>query len=107
MDLKEINAFIDSEIKRISEYYNTRDEEELTLAMTIKMGEEMGELYNEILAHKGFQRKDKLEKMDVKEIENEIADVVFTTFILARRFNIDIEKAINDKISKLKERKYR
>lgn len=106
MDIKEINDFIDWEVARLDEHYKDKDEKEILLANTIKIGEELGELYNEVLAHKGFQRKDKLDKMDVKEIEKEIADVILTTFILARRFNINIENALNTKIEKIKSRDY-
>lgn len=107
MELKELNEFVDEEIKRLKEYYQLKGDEELTLAMAIKIGEELGELYNEVLAHKGYQRKDKLEKLDKKEIENEIADVIFTILILSRRFNINIESALKEKMNKIKNRVYK
>jgi NTP pyrophosphatase (non-canonical NTP hydrolase) len=106
MDIKEINQFIDKEIERLKKYYDSKNDEELTLAMAIKIGEELGELYNELLAHKGYQRKDKLEKLDKEEIGREIADVLFTTLIIARRLNIDVEKAIKDKMNKINARNY-
>lgn len=106
MKIEEINSFVDSEIKRLEEYYSLKGHEELTLAMTLKIGEEVGELFNEVLAHKGFQRKDKLKKLDKKEIESELADVLFTTFILSRRFNININDAITEKMNKIKKRIY-
>ncbi len=107
MELKELNEFIDEEIKRLKEYYQLKEDEELTLAMAIKIGEELGELYNEVLAHKGYQRKDKLENLNKKEIENEIADVIFTILILSRRFNINIEEALKEKMNKIKNRSYK
>ena len=106
MKIEEINQFVDEEIKKLEKYYYLKEGEELTLAMALKIGEEVGELFNEVLAHKGFQRKDKLNKLDEKEIESELADVIFTTFILSRRFNIDISKAIKNKIDKIKQRDY-
>jgi len=107
MEIKEINEFVDEEIDMLKEYYKLKNDEELTLAVTIKIGEELGELCNEVLAHKGYQRRDKLAKLDIEEIEEEIADVVFTTFILARRFNIDIEKAMENKMIKIRGRRQR
>ena len=106
MDIKEINRFVESEIKRIREYYKDKNEEELTLAMIVKTVEEIGELFNEILAHKGFQRKSKLDKMDGKNLETELADSLITLFIIGRRFNIDIEKALKEKMEKIKQRDY-
>ncbi|GEM_PF-557510 len=108
MEINEINNFIDSEIKRLEEYYSLKGkgQEEIILAMALKIGEEVGELFNEVLAHKGFQRKDKLSKLNKKEIESEIADVIFTTFILSRKFNINIDDAINEKMAKIKKRIY-
>lgn len=107
MDIIEINKFIDEEIKQLRDYYKMKNDEELTLAMAIKIGEEVGELYNEILGHKGYQRKEKLDKLDLKDIEKEIADVLFTTLIVARRFNVDIESAIKEKMDKIRERNHK
>jgi len=107
MELKELNKFIDEEIKKLKEYYQLKGDEELTLAMAIKIGEEFGELYNEVLAHKGYQRKDKLENLNENEIENEMADVILTTLILSGRFNINIEEALKEKMNKIKMREYK
>ena len=106
MKIEEINQFIEKEIERLKGYYKLKSEEELTLAMALKLGEEVGELYNEILAHKGYQRKEKLNKFNKNEIGNEIADVIFVTFILSKVFNIDIEDSLNEKMKKIKERIY-
>ena len=107
MEIKEINQFVDQEIKRLEEYYHLKEGEELTLAMAMKIVEELGELFNEVLAHKGYQRKDKLNNLNEKEIEKEFADVIFTTIILSRRFNIDIEKALITKMNEIKNRNYK
>ncbi len=106
MQIEEINKFIDEEIIRLERLYSQKSNEELTLAMTIKLGEEVGELFNEILAHNGFQRKEKLDRLDEKEIEKEIADVIITTFIIARRFGINPETAIKEKMEIIQTRKY-
>ena len=106
MEIKELEKFIEEEIKKLERYYKEKGEEELTLAMTAKMAEEMGELINEILAHKGFQRKEKLENLNKEELEKEFTDVLVTALILAKRFNIKIEEAIKKRIDKLKSRKY-
>ncbi len=106
MEIKEINEFVEEEVKRIKEYYSNKSDEELILAMIVKTIEEIGELFNEILAHKGFQRKTKLDKLDEKNLETELADSLITLFIIGNRFNIDIETALKNKMDKLKQRSY-
>ncbi len=106
MEIDEINKFIDEEIIRLEEYYKGKDKNELTMAMGFKVVEEIGELFKEILGHKGYQSKSKLEKLDKEEIKKEFADVIFTTLILAKRFDVDIEKAIKIKMQEIKKRDY-
>ncbi len=100
MDIKEINEFIENEIKRLENYYKGKDPNELTMAMGFKVVEELGELFNEFLSHKGYQRKDKLERLKKEEIKKEFADVIFTVLIMAKRFDVDIEEAIKIKNSR-------
>ena len=45
MEIKELNNFIKEEIERLEKYYQDKGEEETTLLMTIKVIEELGELY--------------------------------------------------------------
>jgi len=106
MEIKEINKFIDEEIVRLEHYYSGKDKNELTMAMGFKVVEEIGELFKEILGHKGYQSKSKLDKLDREEIKKEFADVIFTTLILAKRFNVDIEEAIKIKMEEIKKRDY-
>lgn len=107
MSLEEINQFIEEERKRLEKYYGDKEDSELTMATGFKLVEEMGELFNELLTYKGYQRKDKLENFDMKNLEKEFADVIFVTLILAKRFNIDVEKAIKIKMAEVKGRVYK
>ena len=104
--MKEINKFIEEEIIRLEKYYKTKDKNELTMAMSLKVVEEIGELVKEILTHKGYQRKDKLDNLDKEDIKKEFADVIITLLILAKRFNVDIKEAIEIKIKEIKKRNY-
>ena len=106
MEIREINEFIKQEIKKLESYYDDKDEKELTMAMGFKVVEELGELFNEMLGHKGYQRKDKLENLNKEEIKKEFADVIFTILILAKRFGVDIEDAIKIKMQEIKRRVY-
>ena len=76
------------------------------MAQALKLVEEVGEFCNEILGHHGYQRKKKLGTMEQLDLEKECADVFLTLCIVARKHNIDIEKAITEKIKVLKTRSY-
>ena len=80
------------------------DEDKIILAQTVKLTEELGELCSEVLAHKSLQRKQKLENHDKENIQEEFADVIITAMLLAKAMNIDIEKALENKIKKINKR---
>lgn len=105
MQLKELGKFIRKEDKRLRESYgNYKDEEKRILVRTVKLTEELGELCDEVLSYVSLQRKDKLDKHDVNNLPGEFADVVITTLLLAEVMNVDIEKALKDKIKKINKR---
>ncbi len=104
--MKEVNQFIEEEIQKLEKYYSGKNSDELTMAMGFKVVEEIGELFEQVLGNKGYQRKEKLDKLDKEEIKKEFADVLFTVLILAKRFDIDIEEAIKIKMAEIKTRKY-
>jgi len=106
MEIREINEFIESEIKRLEEYYGDKDKNERTMATGFKLVEEVGELFEALLAKMGYQRKSKLKDVKPKDLEKEFSDVIFTTLILAKKFNIDIEESIKLKMEEVKNRRY-
>ena len=81
----------------------TQEEKEI-LTKTIKLNEEVGELCNDILSVLKLQRKSKLEKFDRRNIYEEFADVIITTMQLAQAAQVDIERALNDKMTKIENR---
>ncbi len=81
----------------------TQKEKEI-LAETVKLNEEVGELCNDILAVLKLQRPAKLLKFDKRNIYEEFADVIITTIVLAQTIDVDLERALSDKIKKIEER---
>lgn len=71
---------------------------------SIKLSEEIWELNKEILEQLGYWRKGKLEEYSKKNMENEMADVIFSAFMLAKALNIDVNKAITNKIKIIKKK---
>lgn len=107
MTFKEFLNFIDSENQRIIEYFGkSKSDRERVFGRTVKLMEEVGEFAGEVLANGGAQRKEKLDKMDSKNLEYEFADVIITAFLIAKSLKIDPQKAIKEKIEKIKKRKY-
>ncbi|MBR9683351.1 hypothetical protein GOV03_02315 [Candidatus Woesearchaeota archaeon] len=104
MEFQELLKFIEIESERLRKCYSNIDNDKLILAQTVKLTEELGELCSEVLAHKSLQRKQKLENHDQENIQEEFADVLIVTLILAKAMNIDIEKALENKIDKINKR---
>ena len=98
-------SFVKEEDVRLRVYYKdlSPTERERLYSRTIKLTEEVGELCNEILASQKDQRKEKL-KDNTKDLEEEFADVVITTILLALTAGIDIEKSLEEKMKKIEER---
>lgn len=74
------------------------------LTKTVKLNEEVGELCNDILSILKLQRRAKLEHFDKRNIYQEFADVIITTIQLAQIANVDVERAVGDKLKKIEER---
>lgn len=77
-------------------------EERAILIQTVKLNEEVGELCNDILSILQLQRSSKLEKFEKDNIYQEFADVLITLLQLAQYANVDVERAVKDKLEKIK-----
>ncbi|MGB2762437.1 MAG: MazG nucleotide pyrophosphohydrolase domain-containing protein [Minisyncoccales bacterium] len=105
MEFKNLLKFIEDEDKRLIKYYGGySDKEKRILARTVKLTEELGELCDEVLSYNSLQRQDKLNNREEENLSKEFADVVITTFLLAKAMDIDIEKALGEKIEEIKKR---
>jgi NTP pyrophosphatase (non-canonical NTP hydrolase) len=105
MTVEELQKFIDEQ----DEFFRARragdfSEREHVFARTIKLGEEFGELCDQVLASIGGQRKDKLAVQEADALKDEFADVLITTFMLAKAMNVDIMQALDHKVKKIRER---
>ena len=105
MELKELLKFIEIEDERLNKQYSgCSNQEKQILARTVKLGEELGELCNEVLAYNSLQRKQKLDNYNKENLPEEFADVIITTLLLAKSMNVDIEKALEKKVDKVNKR---
>jgi NTP pyrophosphatase (non-canonical NTP hydrolase) len=109
MKFHELLKFVEEEDLRLIEHYGKEiDKQKMTLARTVKLSEEVGELSNEILTYLSLQRKDKLSDISENKtkLAKEMADVLIVTLLIAKSTGVDIEKALEEKISEIKKRNY-
>ena len=99
--MKKLQEFAKAESKRLREIIECTDKE-FALFNAIKLGEEVGEVNNEILKHFKAGRKNKLKQE--QNLESELADVMIVLSIIAEDMNINLEKAIEEKIKIIEER---
>ncbi|MBR9680159.1 MAG: hypothetical protein GOU99_03865 [Candidatus Altiarchaeota archaeon] len=105
MQIQELFEFIKKENKRLQKRYEGKlNNNNLVLAHTVKLTEELGELCEEVLAHVNLQRQDKLDAKNDATIRDEFADVLIATLILADSMGVNIEKALIDKMARIDER---
>ena len=71
---------------------------------TIKLSEEVGEVCEEILSFSCQQRKEKMREKDKEALAEEIADVIGVALLLSENLEIDVWKAIEKKLEKIKKR---
>ena len=105
MELKDLFKFIEVEDRKLEKKYGSlSNKEEWILARTVKLGEEFGELCEEVLAYNSLQRRQKLDNHDEESLQEEFADVIITALLLAKSMNINIETALEKKMQKLNQR---
>jgi NTP pyrophosphatase (non-canonical NTP hydrolase) len=105
LELKDLLRFIEIEDEKLKKKYSSlSNQQEVILARTVKLGEEFGELCEQVLVYNSLQRKQKLDDHDKENLREEFADVIITALLLAKSMNVDIERALETKMERLNER---
>jgi NTP pyrophosphatase (non-canonical NTP hydrolase) len=105
MDIKKLQKEVSQYgLKRNLSLELKSDEEKAILIQTVKLNEEVGELCNDILSILQLQRASKLERFNKENIYQEFADVLITLLQLADVAKVDVDRALTDKLKKIKER---
>ena len=105
MEMNEFISFTKTESQRLIDYFfDGKKPDNLRYLHLAKLMEEVGELSEAVLASDSLMRKEK----DGSQInlEHEFADVMLVTAIMAQDMGVDLEKALEEKIKKIKERTY-
>jgi NTP pyrophosphatase (non-canonical NTP hydrolase) len=85
--------------QKLDHYYPMEDKEKRIFARVTKMVEEFGELAEVALAKANLQRESKNLTNIEQKIEDEFADVFGTLMLLGLELNVDIEKAIENRVA--------
>ena len=102
LTLKQMQSFLKGKERMLRiEFKSLTKKEKDILARTVKLSEEVGELSNEILSSLSLQRKSKLDKFDVKNLYEEFADIILATISLANSMKVDLDRAVDAKMTKL------
>lgn len=103
MTLETFQKFIDEqhEFFRQTKKQTRKDR---IFARTIKLGEEYGELCDEVLEYMHDQRPAKSKRHRSDDLGSEFADVLVVLFMLAKAMDVDVMKATEAKIKKLRRR---
>jgi NTP pyrophosphatase (non-canonical NTP hydrolase) len=94
----ELLQFIEDQLKLLEQRDGMTaavDLERSVYAKTIKLGEEVGELNEAVLAKFKKQRSSKQKDFS---IEAELADVIIVALIIAQKLDIDINEALRSKV---------
>ena len=89
MDLREIAAELIPYFPQLQV-----DEHTARLVTTLSIAEEAGELVGAVRRYLGHARR----SGDIEDIEQELADIVITAFVMAELFDIDLPAAIDGKL---------
>ncbi len=100
----QFNNFISEQNKHIVGLYATiENNRERVFARTIKLSEEVGELAEAVLASESLQSKSKSYKET--SLEQELADVIITTLLLAESLGVDMNQALGTRVAEIRSRR--
>ncbi len=102
--MKKIQEKVDAINKYFEETEGHVPEIDRIVRKTLKIGEELGELNEAVLAEMGLQRQEKLDSYKREDLEKELADIVISTLTLARYLNIELEPWLLKRLDEVERR---
>ena len=96
MEFKKVEEGIVKNAMEYGEKYDVKIDEDFAL---LKLYEEVGELSQAVLIHRKKSRPEKYLNTDasLKEVADELADVLGMVIVNAHLFGVDLEEAVNRK----------
>ena len=105
MNISDLDKEIDIFDKHLrTTLYPDCSDKELLFQRAVKITEEVGELCSEVLSFAKIQRQHKIDRSNKETVQDEFADVIITTLLLAKSMDVDIKDALVKKIAKIHSR---
>lgn len=101
MSLEKLQTFVDAVDAELNDKYKIDRISEKAYARMTKVTEEVGEMANAVGCCLGFQRAEKMANKSNLELGMEMADVILTTFLLAKVMDVNVEDALKQKMRKI------
>lgn len=110
LSLRELARWADGQARHIAAKFRLGhsadgDQAFFALAQAVKLGEEVGELHAEVLGALRYQRSDKSSEYNPETLGGELADVLVCLAILAHTLNVNLVRAVGEKIGELDRRR--
>ena len=103
MEFKELLDFVKEQDKILDNKFDFTGRERV-LSDVVKLGEEFGELCDEVLGFYKGQRDEKMTGRDADNLSKEFADVLIVLFLLANKMDVDILDGLEKTIEKVRNR---
>lgn len=103
MTFEEFRQFIDEQHEFFRKVKKQTKKDRI-YARTIKLGEEYGELCDEVLEYMHDQRAAKSKHHRAEDLGSEFADVLVVLFMLAKAMDVDVMAALEQKVKKIQKR---
>jgi NTP pyrophosphatase (non-canonical NTP hydrolase) len=99
LTVREIASWARRQVTRIARTtHSDRSGELFAYRQAAKLVEEVGELHAEMLGRSKVQRSSKTQEFDQTSLENELADVLLATTLLAEILGVDVASAVRAKM---------
>lgn len=110
MSLRDLSEWAQQQAKRLAANFGldaADDSAYFALAQTVKLGEEVGELHAEVLGALHYHRSDKHGQYDPRTLAGELADVTVCIALLSQILDVDLARAVTEKVKYLEARNRR
>jgi NTP pyrophosphatase (non-canonical NTP hydrolase) len=110
MSLRDLSHWAERQAKRLAMNFGLdapSDNAYFALAQTVKLGEEVGELHAEVLGALQYHRADKAGRYGAETLAGELADVMVCLALLSQILDVDLARAVSEKVGYLEARNRR
>ncbi|MDR1009385.1 MAG: hypothetical protein LBL52_04005 [Rickettsiales bacterium] len=101
MDIKELTKFVEEDYKAWNDMFKHQEKSTEAFVILGKLGKKLGDLDKEVAKEFGFCHKEALKEPMCAD--RKLAGLVINSLLLAKVLDIDMEKAMKDKMERMRE----